>query len=79
MKKRILTGITTTGTPHVGNYIGAIRPALKLINKDELPSNYKTCQNIVLTKNTKISYYDHETNSTKSKIDSQSEIVIFLI
>lgn len=51
----------------------------KLINKNELPSNYKTCQNIVLTKNTKISYYDHETNSTKSKIDSQSEIVIFLI
>ena len=35
MKKRILTGITTTGTPHVGNYIGAIRPALKLINKDD--------------------------------------------
>ena len=35
MKKRILTGITTTGIPHVGNYVGAIRPALKLINKDD--------------------------------------------
>ena len=32
MKKRILTGITTTGTPHIGNFIGAIRPALELSN-----------------------------------------------
>jgi tryptophanyl-tRNA synthetase len=24
----VLTGITTTGTPHVGNYVGAIRPAV---------------------------------------------------
>mgnify|MGYP001240158534 FL=1 len=30
MKKRILTGITTTGTPHLGNYLGAIKPALEL-------------------------------------------------
>ncbi|MPV85490.1 tryptophan--tRNA ligase [Ostreibacterium oceani] len=28
-KKRILTGITTTGTPHLGNYVGAIRPAIE--------------------------------------------------
>ncbi len=27
-KTRILTGITTTGTPHLGNYVGAIRPAV---------------------------------------------------
>lgn len=27
--KRILTGITTTGTPHLGNYVGAIRPAIQ--------------------------------------------------
>lgn len=26
--KRFLTGITTTGTPHLGNYVGAIRPAI---------------------------------------------------
>jgi tryptophanyl-tRNA synthetase len=25
---RVLTGITTTGTPHLGNYAGAIRPAI---------------------------------------------------
>jgi tryptophanyl-tRNA synthetase len=28
--KTSLTGIQATGTPHIGNYIGAIRPALKL-------------------------------------------------
>lgn len=27
-KQRILTGITTTGTPHLGNYVGAIRPSI---------------------------------------------------
>lgn len=25
---RVLTGITTTGTPHLGNYVGAIRPGI---------------------------------------------------
>ena len=28
MTRRVLTGITTTGTPHLGNYVGAIRPAI---------------------------------------------------
>jgi tryptophanyl-tRNA synthetase len=28
MQTRVLTGITTTGTPHLGNYVGAIRPAV---------------------------------------------------
>ena len=27
-RKRVLTGITTSGTPHLGNYVGAIRPAI---------------------------------------------------
>jgi len=27
-KTRSLTGITTSGTPHLGNYVGAIRPAI---------------------------------------------------
>ncbi len=30
MKKVVLTGIKPTGTPHIGNYLGAIRPALEL-------------------------------------------------
>lgn len=29
MTQRVLTGITTTGTPHLGNYVGAIRPAIQ--------------------------------------------------
>ena len=29
----ILTGITTSGTPHLGNYIGAIKPSLIKIKK----------------------------------------------
>jgi tryptophanyl-tRNA synthetase len=29
MSERVLTGITTTGTPHLGNYVGAIRPAIE--------------------------------------------------
>ena len=33
MKKRILTGITTTGTPHIGNYLGAIKPAIKMASQ----------------------------------------------
>jgi tryptophanyl-tRNA synthetase len=33
MKKRILTGITTTGTPHIGNYLGAIKPAIKMASE----------------------------------------------
>lgn len=28
-KKTVLTGITTSGTPHIGNYLGAIKPAIQ--------------------------------------------------
>ncbi len=28
-KQTVLTGITTTGTPHLGNYLGAIKPAIE--------------------------------------------------
>ena len=34
-----LTGITTTGTPHIGNYVGAIRPGITA-SKDSAISNY---------------------------------------
>ena len=33
MSHRVLTGITTTGTPHLGNYVGAIRPAIEASRK----------------------------------------------
>ena len=34
-----LTGITTTGTPHIGNYVGAIRPCIAA-SKDAANKNY---------------------------------------
>ncbi len=37
-KQRVLTGITTTGTPHLGNYVGAIRPAIEASRDQELDS-----------------------------------------
>jgi tryptophanyl-tRNA synthetase len=33
--KTILTGIKPTGAPHIGNYVGAIRPALRLAASEE--------------------------------------------
>lgn len=33
--KRILTGITTTGIPHLGNYVGAIRPAIQAVQHSD--------------------------------------------
>ena len=37
--QRVLTGITTTGTPHLGNYVGAIRPAI-LASRDKLSESF---------------------------------------
>ncbi len=35
----VLTGITTTGTPHLGNYVGAIRPAIER-SQDQSVNSY---------------------------------------
>ena len=35
-----LTGITTSGTPHLGNYVGAIRPAVETSRNSEVTSYY---------------------------------------
>ncbi len=37
-KQRVLTGITTTGTPHLGNYVGAIRPSIEASRDETLDS-----------------------------------------
>jgi tryptophanyl-tRNA synthetase len=37
---RYLTGITTTGTPHLGNYVGAIRPAVAASLRPSIESFY---------------------------------------
>ena len=39
-QQRILTGITTSGTPHLGNYVGAIRPAIQASRDDNNQSFY---------------------------------------
>lgn len=39
-KIRVLTGITTTGTPHLGNYVGAIKPAIASSRDEATDSCY---------------------------------------
>ena len=39
-KTRVLTGITTTGTPHLGNYVGAIRPAVAASRDPDVDAFY---------------------------------------
>ncbi len=39
-KQRVLTGITTTGTPHLGNYVGAIKPAIAASRASDVESFY---------------------------------------
>lgn len=36
MNTRVLTGITTSGTPHLGNYAGAIRPSIRASNRSDV-------------------------------------------
>ncbi|MBJ7549984.1 tryptophan--tRNA ligase [Marinomonas ostreistagni] len=37
-KEIVLTGITTSGTPHLGNYVGAIRPAIEASRREDTES-----------------------------------------
>jgi tryptophanyl-tRNA synthetase len=39
-RKTVLTGITTTGTPHLGNYVGAIKPAIQASHSGGVDSYY---------------------------------------
>jgi tryptophanyl-tRNA synthetase len=39
-RTRVLTGITTSGTPHLGNYVGAIRPAIAASHAPDVESFY---------------------------------------
>ena len=38
--QRYLTGITTTGTPHLGNYVGAFRPAVQASRRPDTENFY---------------------------------------
>jgi len=47
-----LTGITTTGTPHLGNYVGAIRPSVEASRLNENNSYYFLADYHALIKST---------------------------
>ncbi|MED3961334.1 tryptophan--tRNA ligase [Niallia taxi] len=50
MRKTILTGIKPTGQVHLGNYIGAIKPALELAKADDYKAAYFVADYHGLTK-----------------------------
>jgi tryptophanyl-tRNA synthetase len=50
-KLTVLTGITTTGTPHLGNYAGAIRPAIAASDRGDANSFYFLADYHALVKN----------------------------
>jgi len=50
-KQTVLTGITTTGTPHLGNFVGAIRPAIVASHADNVNSFYFLADYHALVKN----------------------------
>ena len=50
-KQTVLTGITTTGTPHLGNYVGAIRPAIAASQSGDVNSFYFLADYHALVKN----------------------------
>ncbi len=37
---RFLTGITTSGTPHMGNYVGLVRPSVRFSRRSDVQSFY---------------------------------------
>ncbi len=50
-KHTVLTGVTTTGTPHLGNYAGAIRPAIAASHANNAKSFYFLADYHALVKN----------------------------
>jgi tryptophanyl-tRNA synthetase len=85
MKKRILTGITTTGTPHIGNYLGAIKPALELAKEyDEsfyfladyhaIIKNSKSTEVTDSVKNVALAWLASGLNPSKSFFYRQSDV-----
>ena len=51
MQRTVLTGITTTGTPHLGNYVGAIKPAIEASRAESVQSFYFLADYHALVKN----------------------------
>jgi len=49
--RTVLTGITTTGTPHLGNYVGAIKPCILASHNPDVQSYYFLADYHALVKN----------------------------
>ena len=49
MAKRVLTGIKPTGYAHLGNYFGAIKPAIELSKNKDYQCFYFIADNHALT------------------------------
>ena len=58
MNDIVLTGITTTGMPHLGNYVGAIKPSIEASEKSDVESFFLIADYHSLMKNHK----QHELN-----------------
>ncbi len=79
-KKIILTGIKATGNPHIGNYLGSMKPALKLADHDETICYYFIANYHALTSTGKageIRDYTHEVAATWLALGLDPEKVIF--
>ena len=50
-KRTVLTGISTTGTPHLGNYVGAIKPCIDASHDVDVQSYYFLADYHSLVKN----------------------------
>jgi tryptophanyl-tRNA synthetase len=50
-RRTVLTGITTTGTPHLGNYVGAIKPCILASHEVNVRSYYFLADYHALVKN----------------------------
>lgn len=86
MNKVALTGIKPTGIPHIGNYFGAIKPAIELANNPELDCYYfiadyhalnyiKTKQELInLTKEVACTWLACGLNPDKIVIYKQSQV-----
>ena len=47
MKQVVLTGIKPTGTPHIGNYFGAIKQAIEMSKNEEYDNLYLDRKSVV--------------------------------
>ena len=66
-KEVLLTGVKPTGVPHIGNYFGAIKPAIDMANSGEYDSNLFIADYHALTTvqdPKKLRQYNHEIAST---------------